>query len=314
MVDVGIGAGGFLGIGVEDTPNQYKAPTKFLPIMSESLTRPQDTVFRRPIRQTAGVVGAVDGNTRVEGEVSMEAFEAAMPYMLQAARTTTTKDDTGIPDLVYNFKPNPNATAAKTLSFTVVRNGEVFGYVGCVLGSFTFTVDNGQLMFNFAVLGSDESEQTLPTPTWEDLEPFGAGKYSIQIPTATQVFDMESFEFTAENNAESQYRLKNTGRGAEFVKYGENNSTMTTERDFHDRSDYETYKNSTAQSITLRAERSAANYIEIVMPAAIKSEYTVGLSGEGDLIRASISYQCVIDENGDMYSIEVGTQEDVTVT
>jgi hypothetical protein len=48
------------------------------------------------------------------------------------------------------------------------------------------------------------------------------------------------------------------------------------------------------------------------MPAAIKDTYEVGLSGQGDLIRASVAYNGVLDSTGNAYTITVKTQQDIT--
>lgn len=311
----GTGAGGFLGVALETTSGTYLAPTKFVPINSESLQWLQDTIWRRPIRQSADIVGAVDGNGRVEGDVSMEAFEDVVALCLRAARTTMTKSGT-TPDFSYEFKGSAIAIPSKTLSVTVVRNNEVFGYTGLVVGSFTFTVEDGLLMFNPSFLGRDEAEQTAPVPTWgtgiQSL-PYGAGKYNLQIPTATQIFDADGFEFSVDDSAEAQYRLKDTSRGAQFIAFGERTTSLSLERDFENRDDYDAFKLLTAQDVTITATKGANNSIEINVPAAIKDTYEVGLSGQGDLIRASIAYNGVLDATGDAYTITVKTQLDLTV-
>ncbi len=309
----GIGASGFLGVAVEAIPNTYVAPSKFIPIQNESLAFVQETQWRRPLRQTASIVGAVEGDVRVEGDVSMEAFPEILPLLLQAARTSVVKVAGVSPaPSTYTFKPTDAATAAKTLSITTVRNGQVFAYKGCVLGSFTFTVDAARLMFNFTVLGSDEATAAMPVPTWQDMAVFGAGSYNIQIPTASQVFDADGFDFSVENNAEAQYRLKDTGRGAQFIKYGENNVTASMERDFDSRAEYETFKALTASSLTMKATKGDQS-VAMTMPVAIKDEYTVGLSGQGDLIRAATSYTGIVDATGFPYSLEVVTTENYAV-
>lgn len=311
-MSVGIGASGFLGIAVEDTPNTYKQPTKFVPIQSEGLQYQQETIWRRPIsHQSASTVGAVDGNVHTEGDVSMEAFSDVLPYFLLAARTSVQTIGTG-PPFTYTFTPTPQATATKTLSITTSRNNLIFGYTGCVVSSGTFTIDNGLLMFNMSMLGSDEQEQTAPTPTWPERRPYGAGHYNLQIPTATQVFDTDSFELQINNNAEAQFRLKNTGRGAEFIQYGENEVTLSVERDFENRTEYDAFKQLTAKSITMEASNGSSDSVSFVLPVSIVNEYTVGLSGQGDLLRASVGYNGVIDDNGDVYSISVTTDEDLS--
>lgn len=306
----GIGAGGIMGIALETVSGTYLAPTKFFPFESESLKYNQETVWRRPIRQSADVIGGVDGNVRTEGDISMEAFEDVIPYFLMCARAAVVKTGS-TPNFIYTATPTAAAIPTKTMSVTVVRNGIVFGYSGVVVGSFTFTVDDGVLKFNCSMLGRDEAVQSVPTPTWSTTVPFGAGKYSIEIPTASQVFDADGFEFQVDDNAQAQYRLKNTGRGAQFISYGERSLQLTTERDFESRTEYDAYKALTSQSITITASKGVNNVITIAMPVAIKDEYTVNLGGQGDLVRASMTYQGVINGSGVSYTVVVKGQEDI---
>lgn len=286
----------------------YTAPTKFFPINSESLKFDQGTNFRRPIRESVDVVGAVAGDVHINGDLEMEALEDVVPYFILASRVAATK--TGAGDKVYSFSPTPAATPVISLSITVVRNGIVFGYTGCVVSQFTFTPNEGMLMFNVSIIGSDESVKSLPTAVWPSTVPFGAGQYEVTV-AGTQVFDTDTFEFTVNDNAEPQFRLKNTGRGAQFVKFGERETTITMERDFFNRTDYDAFKDLTAQAIAINAEKSATNYITITAPVAVKNTYEVGLSGQGDLVRASIEYTNVIDSSGDSYELEIGTQENI---
>jgi hypothetical protein len=187
----------------------------------------------------------------------------------------------------------------------------VFGYVGLVVNSFTLTVDNDMLMFNVDLQGTNEAEQTAPTAVWPTTVPFGHGQYTIQIPTAAQVFDCDGFEFQVEDSAEVQYRLKNTA-GAQFTSFGERTVNLSSERDFESRSEYDTFKALTAQAITIIASKGANNSVQMAVPVAVKDTYEVGLSGQGDLIRASIAWQGVTDGSGKDYEIVIKTQEDIT--
>lgn len=292
----GIGGGGFLGFAIETVSGTYQAPTVYIPFLSESLTRPQATIWRRPIRQNVDVLGGVPGNVNVAGDITMEAFSDKCVYFHKASRATLVKTGAGSP-WTYVFTPNANAVAANTASITIVRDGEIFGYTGCVVSGFNYTVEDGQLKVTYNIIGNDEGAQTLPTPTWTggQTQPFGAGEYTIEIPTATQVFDMDTFTFTVTDNAEPQFRLKNTGRGAQFVKYGERSVTLSTERDFLTRTEYDAFKTLTSQAVKLKAAKSANESIQIDMAAAIRDTYTMNLSSQGDLVRAAISYQGTYD-------------------
>jgi hypothetical protein len=309
----GIGASGILGVALETVSGTYVAPTKFIPFESESLIYQQETIWRRPIRQSADVLGAVPGNVHTEGDIEMEALTDCLLYFLIAARHNINK--TGAGPYTYVFTPNALAIPTRTLSVTTVRNGVVFGYTGVVVSSFTFTIDDGVLKFNVSCIGRDEAVQAAPTPTWPTSTPYGAGSYDIQIPTATSVYDCDGFEFTVEHNAEPQFRLKGGGqRGAQFVKFGENNVTASTERDFDSRAEYDTYKALTAQAITLEMEKSASESITLNLPVAIRDSYEIAIGGQGDLVRASTEYMGVMDATGKSYELTVVTSENVTLT
>jgi hypothetical protein len=314
-VAYGIGGGGFIGIAVESTPGTYLAPTVFIPILSENLTRPQATVWRRPIRQNVDVLGGVPGNVHVTGDIVMEAFSDKSVYFHLASRASVVKTGSASP-WTYTWTPTPDAIASKTLSITVVRSGEVFGYTGCTVGGFNYTVEEGQLKATYNIIGRDEASQTLPVPAWTggQTQPFGAGEYTVEIPTATQVFDADTFTFTVTDNAEPQFRLKNTGRGAQFVKFGERAVNLTTERDFLTRTEYDAFKALTAQGIKILAAKSANESIQIEIPAAIKDTYELGLAGQGDLIRASINYMGTYDATATAaYKLIMKATVDITV-
>jgi len=150
-VGVGIGAAGVVGLAIESTSGEYQAPEKFFPIRSENFQWTQDTVWRRVIRGTSDVIGAVPGDGHVEGSLDMEALDDVLPYFLRIARGDLTQ--TGTDPVNYEFVPNSAAEPAQTASITVVRNGIVFGYTGCVVGSFSFSVDDGQLVVDLSMLG-----------------------------------------------------------------------------------------------------------------------------------------------------------------
>lgn len=307
----GIGAGGLVGIALEAVSGTYTAPTKYVPINSESLHMVEATQFRRPIRASADVIGAVAGNENTEGDVEMEALEDCLIYFLYCSRTTIVKSGVS-PNFTYTVTPSAAAVPVKTMSMTIVRSDQVFGYTGLVVGSYTFGINNGMLTFNVSMIGRDEATQTTPTPTWPTTVPFGAGQYSIEVPTATPVTDTDTFEWTCEDNAEAQFRLKSPGRGAQFVKYGERDVTWTMGRDFLTRADYDLFKSVTSQSITLTATKGANNSVSLLTPVSFKETYEVGLSGQGDLLRSNVGYRAAIDGTGKSYQLVVKTQEDIT--
>lgn len=306
-------AGAFPLANTAFDPGTYRAPTKFIPFTSESMQMTEATVFRRPIRQSADVIGAVAGNEHVEGDIEMEGLEDCVPYWLLAGRMTCVKTSAP-PNYTYVFTPNDAAVSSRTLSVTIIRSGEVFGYTGVTVSSSRFGINEGMLTFAVSTTARNEAVQTTPAPvTWPTTAPFGAGQYTIEIPTGTVVTDTDTFEWSVEDNAEPQFRLKSTGRGSDFTKYGERDLTISVERDFLSRADYDLYKSVTAQSITLTSTKGLNNLITLFTPVVIKESYAMNLSGQGDLVRGSISYRPMINGSGLAATITIKTQENIPI-
>lgn len=289
-------------------PGVYVPPTKFFPFNNESLKFVQATKWRRPIRKSADVIGASPGNANVEGDMEVEVLEDVLPYFLMCARTSWTRTGSA-PNYVYAFTPTSAAVPTRTFSLTLERTGGVvFGYVGCIVSAIKFSVSDGEFISTISIIALDEASQTTPTPTWPSTTPYGAGQYSIEIPTGTPVLDTDMFEFNIDDAGEAQFRLKNTGRGAQFVKYGERTCTTHFERDFTDRSAYDAFKAYTAQSITITASKGTNNSVSLLAPQTMKDTFEVNLSGQGDLVRAVVDMQNMLDVTA-TYTITVKTQE-----
>lgn len=312
----GIGAAGILGIAREATAGTYVAPAKFIPIRSESLKFAQETVFTRPIRGVADIVHAVAGNATVEGDIEFEVTHDNLPWFLYAMRGDVVVTGAA-PPYVYTFTPSSigqKSVTKTTLSISIARNGVVFGYTQCVVGKMELTVDNGILVATMSILAKDEGSQGALTATWPTNPPFGAGQYTIEIPTATQVYDVDTFTFSVDDGAEHAYRLRNNGRGAQFTKFGERATELQVERDFESRTDYDAFKALTAQAIHFKATdpSQANNFVDLVIDSAIKDSYEVGLSGQGDLVRASITYQGIYNAgNSRPFILTVGSNTEV---
>jgi hypothetical protein len=306
----GIGASGIIGVAFETVSGTYTAPTKYIPVLNESLEFKESNNYRRPIRGTAGQVGVVAGDFDVEGTITMEATEDTCVYFTECSRAVGIKSGT-TPNFVYTYTPTSVAIPPRTMSITVVRNGTVFGYTGCGVTKQTFTVNNNILEFDVDIIGIAEATQTLPTATWPVSVPYGPGSWTVQIPTATQVFDMDTFSWSVDDAGAAQYRLKNA-RGAQFIAFGERTVQMTASRDYMDKTDYTAFQAVTGQALNIAVANGANNGISFSVANAIKDVYQVPLSGQGDLVRASITYNSTLDATSNEYSLIYKTQEVLT--
>src|SRR5262252_2647266 len=309
---VGFGAQEIVGVAAETVVGTYLAPTHWMLLRSESFKYVQDTVWRRPLRGIADIAGPVQGNSHIEGDFEVEVTEDILPQLLRAARGTQVV--AGTTPKTYTFTPSAVAIPAKTMSISVSRAGVVFGYVGCIITSMEFSMDNGLLIAKFSILGQDEATQTALTPTYVVTPPYGSGQYSLEIPTATPVTDTDAFTLTIDDSGEAQYRIKNN-RFMQFAKYGERTVVLKVSRDFVDRVEYDAFKVLTSKAIKLSATKSASASVTFEVKAAIVDTYDIGgTTGQGDLVRADVTYNGVFDSGTSTpYTIVCVTNATITV-
>jgi hypothetical protein len=62
------------------------------------------------------------------------------------------------------------------------------------------------------------------------------------------------------------------------------------QRDFIDKTDYTSFRNLTSQALKFQVSNGASADVKFDIPAATKQVYDLGLSGQGDLIRAAVTY------------------------
>jgi len=295
----------------------YTPPTKYGPITSETLKYVQSSQWRRSIRQSVDNLGGVPGDVHTEGDVAIEGLTDMMVYFHRCMRQNVVKTGPVSGKYQYVFSPTAAATAGRTLSLTVVRNGVVFGYTGCTVGTVKFGISNGMLTATYSIIGMDETVQSLPTPVWNtnQLQPFGAGEYDVEIPLGTQVFDTATFDFTSTDNATPNYRMKNTGRGAQFVSFKERTVTLNLTRDFQDRTDYDAFKALTAQALRIKAQKAVTGEIfQLDIPAGVKDTFeAANLANQGDLLQSKIVYQGTLDPStGNAWVATITTTENMT--
>lgn len=311
----GLGGGGKVGLGIETVPGTYVAPTIFVPVLNESLMYNEDKYYSEQIRQETIHSDVKSSYYHVAGTVSMEADPTNLPYWLGASR-----HDYATGTGTHTFTPN-NAGSSEgapyTLSITVVRNDVVFGYVGCIVGSFEFTIVDGVLQVNMDVLGIGEAVQSAPSPTWPAPDLLGADAHRVFLaasavsPTfGAADLNFNGFTFRANFNAEPQNRIR-ADRQASYISFGITEAEIESELDFMDRVDYDNMVNNTTRAIRLSSTNGGATLaaatsgVEITANRVSYDAYEVGLEGMGDLIMAGFTGRVIGIAGGDAYSIAV---------
>jgi len=315
-----LGGTGILGVAFETTYGTYIAPTKWIPIRSESLTEVEDKIYRTNIRGLADRSGAIQGYTHIEGDIEFEATADNLLYFLYAMRVNVAK--TGAGPYVYTYTPahvaSPTTAAGanvrKSLSILAVRTARPFGYLGCNVTRLSIRIDNGLMLCTATIMGITETQQAAPgAPTWPTTPPFGPLHNAIEIPNATARTDIDTFTLDIDDGGEAANRIKTTGgRGPSFIQWGEREITMSMEHDFDALTDYDTFLNQTIQAIELSGtENATTNKVSFLINATVVDSYQVNLSGLGDLVRASVAYHG-IHNTADIYTIVVNSAESIT--
>lgn len=324
-----IGGLGSFGVAFEATVGDYVAPTKFLPIRNESLNQPEDKIWRENIRGIADVQDPIQGYYTIEGDITFEVTDDVLLYFLYAARCTITKE-TDVPAVgvnTYTFVPahvtQPStatgATTRKTLSITVERGDGVFGYVGCSVGQMQFSFENGLMLCTVSIRGRDVDSQSTPTPTYEDVLPFGPEDNAVLLgasPAPVRT-DIDALTISVNDAAEALNRISGN-RSADIVMWGQREVTGSVEHDFANMDDYDAYRNQTLYEVIARGLKGtegtdSERRVEAKIRTAAATGYPVNLSSLGDLVRASVDYRGFYDgSNLEPYEINVVTDTDIT--
>lgn len=320
----GLGGGGKVGFAFESVMGTYVAPTVFVPVLSEDLQYREDKYYSEQIRQQTIHSDVKPAPYHVEGTVEMEVDVNNLPYWLYASRHNITK--TGAGPYEYKFTPGNQGSAstaasgavARTASITVVRNGVVFGYVGCVVGSFEFSMTDEQiLVVSMDVLGMGEAEEAAPSPTWVAPQLYGAEAHNVYLAAsaATPAFgaadiNFDGFTFRANYNAEPQNRIR-ADRQASYISFGITEAEIESSLDFLDRTDYDNMVNNSTRAIKLESTEdglafaSATHGVRLQGNRVSFDSYEVNLDGMGDLIMADFTGRMIGIAGGDAYQIEV---------
>lgn len=329
----GLGGGGSVGVAFETTMGTYVPPAVFIPILNESLEYTEDKYLSEQIRQQSIHTEAKPSYYHTEGDVELEIDPQNILYFLYAGRHTVAKSGAG--PYVYKFTPNSagtgrtsaGASTQKTLSITVVRNGEVFGYAGCVLSGFEMRVDTdtGILMGTMNIMGLSESEQSDPTEAWIAPDLLGADAHRIYLdaagtaPAFADPVDVNhnGFTFNANFNASAQNRVR-SDRAASYIAFGTTEGTFSSDIDFLDRDDYDNFKATNKRAVRVESLNGGATLA--LATSGIRTQvnnyffntYSVPLAGMGDLIAAATEGRILGITGGDAYEVHVKSTVSIT--
>lgn len=331
---IGLGGGGAVFLVHEVTAGTFLDATTaggvWVPILSESFRYTEARYFSPQLRQQVIVSDVKQGYYHIEGDITMEVDTNFLPYFLHCSRHTITK--TGAGPYVYKYVPNktasivPGAGTTKTASITVLRNDQAFGYAGCVVTGYSFTIEEGVLRVTFNMIGlSDQADPVASgTPTWVAADLLGADAHAIFVGTAATVptfgaasTDFNGFTFEANHNGAAQNRIRKD-RSASYVSLGETEASYTTQLDFLDKTEYNNFKATTQRGLKLESTQGATTYatctdgVKIQANRSVYNTYEVDLPGMGDIIMANVTGRVIGIAGGDAYELHVKSAANIT--
>ncbi len=309
---IGIAATGVMGLALETTAGTFVAPTKWVPIRSESLSTTQALTYRRNIKGIADPTTPLAGNLTSEGDIEFEASPDVLPYFFRAMRTSEAKTGSGDP-YQYVYTPTHGASSTSTLSLYVQRNGTNFAYLGVTVGKLSFTINDGILVGTASVGALSEATQSSTSPSYSNNNPFATGNYTVEVPNSSSITDVDNFTFDIEEGLSSNHRL-NGSQNAASITLGERTVSSSLERDFEGRTNFDSFKAATATSLTVICTYSGGNrYLKLEMPVVTMESYEVNLASQGELVRASVNYTGSYSTSDTFaYRATVKTDENIT--
>lgn len=316
MGQVEVGGAGTVGIAFETVLGTYMAPTKWIPVRSETLDNLEDKVWRKNIRGVADISGAIQGYRHVAGDIVFEVSNDVLVYFLYASRTLPSRTGVGAP-FAYVFTPvhvakattDVGLTTRKTLSILTTRSGNPMAYLGLSVGQLVFSLDGGVLVCTASMVGTSQEDESDEIPSYTTNDPFGPGEITLEIPTSTPRVDVDTVSLTINDNLVPANRL-NGSRYAAYQNWGERETTLTAEHDFENEDDYNIFLDQDIQPIKLVADDGDAESLEFLLNAAVEENYKINLAGLGEVNKASLNYHAIYDTD-DAYQITVNTSEDV---
>jgi hypothetical protein len=332
-----LGAGGWMAVSIETVMGTYQNPatagTVWVPILSEDFQYREDKYYTPQI--AAGVVirrDVAQSYYHIEGTVRMEVDPTFFPYFMYATRHTVVKSGAG----PYEYAATPNAAGSagalstKSLSVTMLRNNDTsaaFGYAGCVVGGYEFTVEDGVLICTLTMLGlSEESPGALGSPSWVAPNLLGAASHAVYVDAsgtapafATQDNNFNGFTVNINHNPAAQNRLR-PQRSASYVSYGETEATYNTELDFLNRTEYDNFVAATTRAIKFESVKpsgstwaASTSGWRLIMYRTAYDSYPVGLEGMGDLVMArGVNGRILHQSGGNAYSMECKSPTNIT--
>jgi hypothetical protein len=286
------------GFGVESTVGTRVAPTRFLPILSETLSHGIDTLESqsyRSGRKTKTV--RRQGAQRVLGDVDMELSPQGLGLWLKQAFGNNV--DSGANPYAHTLTPAGLVGKAVSIQVGRVDQGGTmrpFDYIGCKITKWTIDAEINKLAtLKCSIWGMDEDTgQSLASATYPTgLAPFSFIDGSLTIGgTAVPV---KSVQLTGDNGLMvDRQRIQSTNPGVarEAIETAIRNYGGQLTADFVDLTAYNRFVNQTQATLVTTFDNGAAAKLVITQTVEFDGT-TPNASGMGNEIDQPLPFTAI---------------------
>lgn len=317
MADVGIGALGYVGYGVESgaAEGTAVAPTKFLAVNSISFSDSNDYLTPMQIRGNRDMSVAMPAPYQVTGTMEMAMVPDDIGYLLKsafAASVVTSPYASG--GYTHVFTPG---NASPTFTFqTAAQDQLVMRYTGVRINTFELKAAFGEIVTaSFGLDGVDRAKYTgsAPTVTYaaNSTTPFHFNTSTVKIGTtiagATADLNIRDYTFNINNNVEHIGTLRAT-RGYRRVALGARNVGLSMSVDLQGTTEYDRLLNDTEFAVSLYME--GGRLVQQNVPTSLKIDLprvkyrTVGVPiNAGDYLTQDIECTVLKPTSGDIATV-----------
>lgn len=314
------GLGAQLGVRKEETYGTYKAPNRFIPLNTESLSMPKEFVRSKGLR--AGRLAQAQtlhrGTTRsVGGDIAFELFDQGMGALfdlLHGEVVTPTKiaETAAYKQLHKVGLVSPYGKSATVQVGRPDTGGTVrpFSYLGCKALSMKISIEaSGIATVTMSLDGQDEvTGEALAAATYDtDTLPFTFQQMEVLVGGAP-IGNVRSItlDISVPQNT-GRYHLGNSGKKSEPIANELVAITANGTLEFASLADHERYKNEEVVKLALKAtggviagaNKFAANF---TLPAAKQVSSSPQVQGP-DVLTTDVSFEGL--DNGTEAPLEV---------
>jgi hypothetical protein len=303
-----VGSNAVIGIGQETLWGSGTVTvTKFIPFVSESITKTKEVQFSNAIRGSTSRSIWRTGKTSVGGDISVEVIpDSAGIFTLfyNALGRVVTAGPSGAG--YYTHRIMPSGTLPEGMRVEVERDAAAFTYSGMKVQNMTMECKVGDpLTASFTLIGDDETTSDTPTTstTISTLNPLTYDEGNLYVDGSATATEISGFSISLANNlAEDKGALGSASRVA-LPRSGFREVTGTLSAEFDNLLNYNRFINGTETVLKLSfvSDNHCAGttdyQLDIHLPRVVFTGNTPTVGGP-DLIYHDLPFLALYSTNG----------------